>query len=340
MKRKWNTLLAGTLALMMVLVGTGYAYWSDTLNVTTKASTGELDVTFVDLGLYAQYDNEDDANNWSIIDGVKGGAAHTDTGYVASNFFTDSDHNTITGKGAIATYTGRAQAFNDISFNAELVNPTEIGKKISGYAAADKGSDSIAITLNQLYPGYAQAFRTDIVNLGSLAARLSNIQFTTATMDNKELTSNLKQMLGVAVYIDKETNGSTTNDTFKLANAVGAANCFTMGGVDFVRLSALENKTVCAALTKAVSDGLLLAKPDGQYRMDMFYAIGMAPDAEGKYTSGTAAKAMTNATASEAKDAKTENKGVTITMNMSWDQFNQGITPETTNILENQNAAR
>ena len=46
-------ILCVVLALSLVLVGTGYAYWTDTLNVTTKATTGGLDVTFVDLGAYA-----------------------------------------------------------------------------------------------------------------------------------------------------------------------------------------------------------------------------------------------------------------------------------------------
>ena len=64
-------------ALSLILTGTGYAYWTDTLNVTTKATTGDLEVTFADLGLYAQYANETKANGWSIVDGVG------ETSYVA-----------------------------------------------------------------------------------------------------------------------------------------------------------------------------------------------------------------------------------------------------------------
>ena len=48
----------GIVALSLILTGTGYAYWTDTLNVTTKATTGDLEVTFADLGLYAQYADE------------------------------------------------------------------------------------------------------------------------------------------------------------------------------------------------------------------------------------------------------------------------------------------
>ena len=52
-----KSIIGGLLALSMVLAGTGYAYWTDTLNVTTKATTGDFGMTFADLGLYAQYGN-------------------------------------------------------------------------------------------------------------------------------------------------------------------------------------------------------------------------------------------------------------------------------------------
>lgn len=43
------------LALSMVFAGAGYAYWTDTLNVTTKATTGDFGMALVGLGFYAQY---------------------------------------------------------------------------------------------------------------------------------------------------------------------------------------------------------------------------------------------------------------------------------------------
>ena len=51
MKRsRRNTLVGGMVALGLVLSGTAYAYWTDSLNVTTKATTGDFGVKFVDLG--------------------------------------------------------------------------------------------------------------------------------------------------------------------------------------------------------------------------------------------------------------------------------------------------
>ncbi|WP_397352924.1 TasA family protein [Oscillibacter sp.] len=40
-----KAMVGGILALSLVLAGTGYAYWTDTLNVTNKVATGDLDVT-------------------------------------------------------------------------------------------------------------------------------------------------------------------------------------------------------------------------------------------------------------------------------------------------------
>ena len=36
-------------------------------------------------------------------------------------------------------------------------------------------------------------------------------------------------------------------------------------------------------------------------------------------------------------DSKTQDKGIQLDIKLGWDQFNAGVNPETTNILENQN---
>ena len=79
-----KSLVGSVLALSLVLAGTGYAYWTDTLSINTKATTGEFGVKFADLGLYAQYNNETLKGGWSIVDGVKHGA---NDGFVADDFF-------------------------------------------------------------------------------------------------------------------------------------------------------------------------------------------------------------------------------------------------------------
>ncbi|MFC2584752.1 MAG: SipW-dependent-type signal peptide-containing protein, partial [Lachnoanaerobaculum saburreum] len=77
-----NTLVGGVVALGLVLSGTAYAYWTDSLNVTTKATTGDFGVKFVDLGLYGQYGDETNKGaGWSIVDGIG------DNSYVGDQFF-------------------------------------------------------------------------------------------------------------------------------------------------------------------------------------------------------------------------------------------------------------
>ena len=49
-----KSLVGSVLALSLVLAGTGYAYWTDTLSINTKATTGEFGVAFADLGCSIQ----------------------------------------------------------------------------------------------------------------------------------------------------------------------------------------------------------------------------------------------------------------------------------------------
>ena len=176
-----KSIIGGIVALSLILVGTGYAYWTDTLNVTTKATTGDLDVTFVDLGLFAQYGNEASPNNdftgnWSIVDGVQHG---DNNGFVDDLFFArgTTNYNSIaeTDPDTIAQYKDEASGYNTVNFDAQLTGSSTLKKDVGPYTTATKNSDNIVLTVEKMYPGYAQAFRTDIVNQGTIAAKLSNM---------------------------------------------------------------------------------------------------------------------------------------------------------------------
>ena len=92
-----KSIIGGLLALSLVLAGTGYAYWTDTLNVTTRATTGDFSMMFADLGLYAQYGNETLPSGWSVVDGIG------DSGYVDDSFFMrgTSDYNKVAKDGSV-----------------------------------------------------------------------------------------------------------------------------------------------------------------------------------------------------------------------------------------------
>lgn len=320
-----KSIICTILAMSMILAGTGYAYWTDTLNVTTKATTGDLDVTFVDLGLYAQYGNEgatEGTNLWSIIDGVG------DDGFIPADSFARhaTDYNSVAVAGSIDSYKTAAEGYNSVDFTAGLVKPTEIGQQAGkSYAADVNGSDGIKITMSNIYPGYAQAFRTDIVNLGSIAAKLSNLTFSATNGKGESLNSAMENLLGVALMVNREHGND--GSVFKLANALGLTDneVFTIGGVDFVRLSALK-----AIDSAKLENSMLLASPNVN-EMDLFIGVAMDPDASGSYTTGSVASLTEN------KDSDSQSKGAIISIDLLWDQFNAGKDVGSTNILADQN---
>lgn len=330
-----KSIIGGIVALALILTGTGYAYWTDTLNVTTKATTGEFDVTFVDLGLYAQYDNETKTNGWSIVDGVT--RTGTD-GFIPDEYFMRgaSNYNIIAKAGTIDAYKAEAGKYNNIDFNAALVDKAPIGKDFKGgssvtYGANTDGSDQILITVDNVYPGYAQAFRSDILNLGTLAAKLSDMKFSTAVMEGKTLH---KDMLGIAVLVNREAYnpGEPDANTFRLCKEfANGDNFFTIGGVDFLRLSALEGMEA-GAVREMLENNLLYAQPGSDNRLDIFLAIGMDPDADGVYTTGSTAAMKEN------DDKASQKNGAVISIDLLWDQFNAGTNAGNPNILEDQNA--
>lgn len=336
-----KSIIGGIVALSLILTGTGYAYWTDTLNVTTKATTGEMEVTFVDLGLYAQYKDGGEVvqGGWSIVDGIK--RKGTD-GFIPDEFFMrgNEDHNMIAKKGSIERYKEEASKYNNVDFDAELVDGKELGKDFTSgnsiiYASNTNSSDKIEITVENMYPGYAQAFRSDILNVGTIAARLSSIKVDAKSMEDKSLQAD---MLGIAVLVDREgyTPEETEGDTFKLCSMfANGDNYFSIGGVDFLRLSAFEDINE-ETIVEMLENNLLYAQPGSDNRLDIFLAVGMDPDAEGEYTTGST-KVLES---SKGVDADSQNNGAVITIDMLWDQFNEGVKVDSSNILERQNLPR
>ena len=324
-----KSIISGVLALSLILAGTGYAYWTDTLSVKAKATTGELDVTFADLGLYAQYGDEGPAGTWSIVDGIG------ESGYLPSDFFRrGTEYNKIAKDGSIDAYYERSKKYNNVEFNAELENAAPIKRQVGPYTSANtNGSDQIKLDIKNMYPGYAQAFRTDVLNVGTLAAKLSNIKFEVEADKAKKA----QDMLGIALYTHQEQyspdKSKDGQNVFKLAKSLGLkeSQYFTVGGVDFVRLSALKSVDQ-EVIKKAIENAEILTSPSTDNRLDLFIGVAMDPDAEGVYTTGSTDKLNKN-----NDDADSENGEATVTVDFLWDQFNAGKKIEGTNILKEQN---
>lgn len=324
-----KSLVGSVLALSLVLAGTGYAYWTDTLSINTKATTGEFGVKFADLGLYAQYNNETLQGGWSIVDGVKHGA---NDGFVADDFFMRgaTDYDIIAKPGSIDKYHEEAKGFNKVEFDAELVGAEVLTKGPAVYVGS-KGSDTIDVTIKKMYPGYAQAFRTDIVNVGDIAAKLGNIKFEVKPGAGD--VGNLENMIGLAVLVEGEQYNPTVNpngwNIFKLAANFTDDKVFTVGGVKFVRLSALKDADFAGVLKDKAA---MLCAPATDNRMDLFLGVAMDPDAEGKYTTGISSN-INDAN----KDALSQDKEINVAIKLLWDQFNVGKDAGNPNILKEQN---
>lgn len=309
--------IAGALALCMVLGGTGYAYWTDALHITTTATTGDLDVKFVDLGYLAQYDNEGGsarAHEWAITDG-------TVYGTVFADIIKASSGNSVNDPGTIkySEKGGPAYALNNVTFDAMLEEDGTVLEHdipTSAYkAGSTKASKNIALTVNKIFPGYAQVFRSDIVNDGEVAAKLTDI---VGKVDGIDMQNNPELMneIGVALYIHTEI--ASDEDIFGLASCFSDDELFDVGGVKFVRLSALTSDT--ASTKEKIASKLLEISWKKGERMDAYFGVAMDADAEGKYTSGN----VDLVKAGKAdNDALTENSDqIKVVLDFYWAQYN------------------
>lgn len=305
MKKK---VLVSVLACAMLLLGMGYAYWTDSLQIDTSVSTGELDVRFIDLAMYGQYAGADNEYGWAIVDGV-GTPGYTPDWY----FDRDTDYNIIAKGEQLDAYAERIWGFTNTTFDAKLANPVKLDKQIGPYTTNTDSSKTIKIDLGKVYPGYAQVFQADIVNIGTVAAMLSDIKLDIIN----ELNDEMKAMIGVNMKLLREYAGDPSEghvDVFNTADLT-PADTFTLGGVEFIRLSSLEG---LLDGEDAISNDLLYVLPDDN-RMDLYIGIAMDPDKDGDYTSGWTGDL------SDISDSKTENKVAKFDFTFMWDQFNLDV---------------
>ncbi len=319
---KKRRFIAGILVLSMLLMGTGYAYWTKKLDIKTTATTGKLDVKFTDLSLYGKYNDE---NGWRIINGVgENGLANFSNKIAPGATVILEDEDSVS--------TSPTQGYTKTTSEAALVSPVPLGPNSTPYNGT-ASSDSIKVNLSDMYPGYAEIFRADVVNDGTLAAKLSQVTTQFGNTDGGE-DGKTARMLGVALLVQREYSTTSGNpddadivDVYtSLANVPGISNLdfFTIGNVKFLRLSSLEklNKD----LSQIDEDNLLYITPDAN-RMDVFFAVAMDPDKDGLFTTGNAKKLVANGGFSFNKDEDSQYKKAEVTVKFYWDQFNEGKTP-------------
>lgn len=323
MKRK---ILACVVACATLFLGMGYAFWTSSLQIDTTATTGELNVTFCDLAVYGQY--ADEREGWAIFTGIPGNefepANFFDRTGVDPDDINDQPYNIIATEQQLDAYAAQIAKYTKTWFDAGLENPENIPDDIDEAYGPNRywdgwlwfghwvntntdGADTIKVDITKIYPGYAQMFRTDILNTGTLAAKLSDINVT--MKDTQHDTDAVKNMIGISVKVLNE-NGKAV----KVLNA-NDSDTFTIEGVDFVRLSALEAGRV--TVSAGNGDDILYIMP-GVNTMDAIFGVAMDPDYDGAYTTGHVGLNP----ASTADDANSELKDAGFVINFLWDQFN------------------
>lgn len=83
-------------------------------------------------------------------------------------------------------------------------------------------------------------------------------------------------------------------------------------------------------LKQALQNNIIKCAPATDQRLDIFVGVAMDSDAKGVYTTENR---------TDKDDKLSQCKGVQLSMDLLWDQFNAGKDAGTTNILVNQNKA-
>lgn len=299
MKRK---VLACVVACATLFLGMGYAYWTNSLQINTTANTGKLEVKFVDLDAYGTYADE---NGWAVFTGIPGNDRVN-----AETVFADTSYNLLADPEDITAYLNSIAAYTKTTFSATQQNTGTLAAGVDdAYQAGTITSDTINVNLSKMYPGFAQLFRADILNTGTIAAKLANMKVTVGS-DNPSI----KSMIGVSMSVLRENH----NTPVRVLNADGPDKTFTIGGQKFVRLSALTDSLI-KDMTANVEDFLYLYPnndPNKDNTMDVIFGVAMDPDYTGVYTTGHTG--LNNG----KDDSLTQMKNANASFQFLWDQFN------------------
>lgn len=160
---KKSRFLALMLVAAVMLMGAGYAYWTDTLTISNSVSTGHFDVDFKCNSASATY-----YENYTFPTGAAGlgsGTVETLTGLMQG-----------TGTGPSITTDGLDTGYGDVG---------------------SENNDQLTLTVTNMYPDGAYLLEGTIKNLSSIPVKFNEINYTLAG----DHISNLRDYLKIKVII-------------------------------------------------------------------------------------------------------------------------------------------
>ena len=267
--------IACIIACAMLLIGTGYAYWTDQFTLKATVDTGNFEVAL--------------------------------TAAQASERFTDF--------------------YNPLK-NDLTPDYSSSGGAVLTSIDSTTGSHEVEFQLLDMYPGYGQKFVFKADNLGTVAAKLSNI-----TVSHEGWGAELEKAIGINIQArinnrsytwvkNRWVEGLSLNDIIvsepDILDAIFGKVDFTIDGIPFVNLENLSK------INADSNDFLLLdVEKSGDYKktheVEIIVRIAMDPDSEGEFTSG---KTWNRGYAGNGADVNTENQNKILTLTFNWDQYN------------------
>lgn len=286
MKKK---LIACVLACATLLMGTGFAYWTDLININATAETGYLDVNFTDA---VYLGNNFVATNEKLDENSYDTTARTAKLDVANPDQVAFDISDL--------YPGHYEAFQATAENAGTV-AAKLGKvttSISGSNAMTK--DMIGIALDAI---------SDFETTQTCRSLVPDYKFCNDASHEHEYVTLFGQKIVTGRWV---TVVNVIGHKKDVDINLPAGSTFVIGDKTFVRLSALTN----VAVVEQLSNMLYLTNNSS---MDFFVIIGMDPDAVGTYTTGS----TTLGNPKGNLDANTQNTSASVNLGLVWDQYNE-----------------
>lgn len=277
-----------TLVCAILLMGAGYAYWTDLITLTATVKFGAFDVDFVP-GSEKEMGNSFNPTNyketWERTLGIR-------TSGIVKGYENESYYDKVE---------------DSISCNEDMVT-ISLDKLYPGHAeyyyVKAKNAGDVAAKLGQInatFTGYSNTYIRDMIGI-SLKAE-------------QDGASRHWNILTGWVNYDFDEIGEEEFIELGLERGLKEEDFFVVDGKPYIRVSALDKIDVDESGKTNLYNILFLNE---ECEIEFYIGVAMDPDSEGKFTTGKSEARVTS-----NDDEWTENKNADLKLDFIWDQYNQ-----------------